>query len=89
VAFFFYALIAFAAGFSERFAHVIFGAADLTVAKGLTAETAEPENASGRARATAAPATSAQDGAVPPRPAAASEVPPAQSATSTRAPRRD
>jgi hypothetical protein len=32
VAFFFYALIAFAAGFSERFAHVIFGAADLTVA---------------------------------------------------------
>src|SRR6266516_6646675 len=41
--FFYYALIAFVAGFSERFAHVILGSADLTVAKALTrAEAAEP-----------------------------------------------
>jgi len=34
--FFYYALFAFVAGFSERFAHVIIGGADLTVAKALT-----------------------------------------------------
>jgi hypothetical protein len=39
-AFFYYALIAFVAGFSERFAHVILGSADLTVEKGFT--NAEP-----------------------------------------------
>jgi hypothetical protein len=38
--FFYYALIAFIAGFSERFAHVILGSADLTVEKGLTREEA-------------------------------------------------
>jgi hypothetical protein len=41
--FFYYAVFAFAAGFSERFAHVILGSADLTVAKALTGEeAAEP-----------------------------------------------
>jgi hypothetical protein len=33
IPFFYYALIAFLAGFSERFAHVILGKADLTVAR--------------------------------------------------------
>ena len=42
-AFFYYALFAFAAGFSERFAHVILGSADLTVSKGLTTTQTEPE----------------------------------------------
>jgi hypothetical protein len=62
-AFFFYALIAFAAGFSERFAHVILGNADLTVAKGLTgAATAEPEAPNGRASPTAVAATGPRNG---------------------------
>lgn len=37
IQFLYYALFAFAAGFSERFAHVILGSADLTVAKAATA----------------------------------------------------
>jgi hypothetical protein len=86
-AFFFYALIAFAAGFSERFAHVILGAADLTVAKGLSgAESGESEGANGRARGTAAPATGVRNGhaaAIDPRSTDAGAVPPARSATST------
>jgi hypothetical protein len=36
--FFYYALFAFAAGFSERFTHVILGGADLTMARAQTAE---------------------------------------------------
>lgn len=41
--FFYYAVLAFVAGFSERFAHVILGSAELTAAKGLSrAETPEP-----------------------------------------------
>ena len=53
--FFYYALIAFVAGFSERFAHVILGSADLTVAKALTgAETAEPSEQEQSAATTAA-----------------------------------
>jgi hypothetical protein len=53
--FFYYALIAFVAGFSERFAHVILGSADLTVAKALTgAETAEPAEPTQGAATTAA-----------------------------------
>jgi hypothetical protein len=35
-AFFYYPLLAFAAGFSERYAHVVMGDADLTVARALT-----------------------------------------------------
>ena len=35
-AFFYYPLFAFAAGFSERYAHVIMGDADLSVARALT-----------------------------------------------------
>jgi hypothetical protein len=47
--FFYYALFAFVAGFSERFAHVIIGSADLTVAKALTGpETPEQTSANGR-----------------------------------------
>jgi hypothetical protein len=47
--FFYYALFAFAAGFSERFAHVILGSADLTVAKTSTGtESREPVEPSGR-----------------------------------------
>jgi hypothetical protein len=43
--FYYYALFAFAAGFSERFAHVILGSADLTVSKGLTTtQTTEQED---------------------------------------------
>jgi hypothetical protein len=36
IQFFYYALFAFAAGFSERFAHVILGSADLAIAKGAS-----------------------------------------------------
>lgn len=66
-AFFYYALIAFVAGFSERFAHVILGSADLTVAKAMSrAEAAEPAGtptASATPPATAAP-KHAQQGTV-------------------------
>jgi hypothetical protein len=44
IQFFYYALFAFAAGFSERFAHVILGSADLTVAK-ATRSAEQPEQA--------------------------------------------
>jgi hypothetical protein len=46
--FFYYALFAFVAGFSERFAHVIIGSADLTVSKALTTPPAEQGSANGR-----------------------------------------
>jgi hypothetical protein len=53
--FFYYALFAFAAGFSERFAHVILGSAELTAAKAISrAETAEAAPANGRVPPTAA-----------------------------------
>src|SRR5262249_38445592 len=89
-AFFFYAVIAFAAGFSERFAHVILGSADLTVAKGLTgAEAAQdPEGAGAPAPGTATPATSAPTAAIGSRPVEDGAVPSAPSPLSTRAPRR-
>jgi hypothetical protein len=91
-AFFFYAVFAFAAGFSERFAHVILGSADLTVAKGLTgAETPEAEGASAQAPGTAAPATGARNGhaaVIDQRPADAGAVSSARSASSARAPGR-
>jgi hypothetical protein len=64
--FFYYALFAFVAGFSERFAHVILGSADLTVAKALddrdTVEQAAAEHRS--------PPTPSANGAVTPSPAA-------------------
>jgi hypothetical protein len=64
--FFYYALFAFVAGFSERFAHVILGSADLTVAKALddrgTVEQAAAEHRS--------PPTPSANGAVAPSPAA-------------------
>jgi len=53
-AFFYYALIAFAAGFSERFAHVILGSADLTVAKALSGT--EAAEAGGTTTASPTPA---------------------------------
>ena len=57
-AFFYFALIAFVAGFSERFAHVILGSADLTVAKALTgAKAAEPGEPNQRAAAMAGTTT--------------------------------
>src|SRR6266536_1167027 len=91
-AFFFYTVFAFAAGFSERFAHVILGSADLTVAKGLTgAETPEPEDETAPARGTAGPATGAANGqaaAIDRRPADSGAVPSGRSAASTRAPGR-
>ena len=50
-AFFYYPLFAFAAGFSERYAHVIMGDADLSVARALTgAETSEQADSDGRPR---------------------------------------
>jgi hypothetical protein len=45
-AFFYYPLFAFAAGFSERYAHVIMGDADLSVARALTGAEASDEPAS-------------------------------------------
>lgn len=61
-AFFYYALIAFVAGFSERFAHVILGSADLTVTKALTGARAdEPAGPAQDADATAATTTSRRD----------------------------
>lgn len=51
--FFYYALFAFVAGFSERFAHVILGNADLTVSKALTAEDPVDPTAEERSRPTA------------------------------------
>ena len=52
-AFFYYPLFAFAAGFSERYAHVIMGDADLSVARALTgAETSEQADSDGRASRT-------------------------------------
>jgi hypothetical protein len=70
--YFYYALFAFAAGFSERFAHVILGSAELTVAKALSggepSEPAEPTEAP----TTAAPSDSRRDRrdgvGAPPRP---------------------
>jgi len=51
--FFYYPLFAFVAGFSERFAHVIFGNADLTVARALSgADTPEQMLSNGRPLAT-------------------------------------
>lgn len=48
-AFFYYPLFAFAAGFSERYAHVIMGDADLSVARALTgAETSDESVSDGR-----------------------------------------
>ncbi len=44
-AFFYYALFAFLAGFSERFAHVILGKADLAVSKSGSASEAPVETA--------------------------------------------
>jgi hypothetical protein len=90
-AFFFYAVFAFAAGFSERFAHVILGSADLTVAKGLAgAEIAEPEEASASAQGTPTPAPAAHNGhgAIDSGPAAVGTVPSGRAAASTRAPGR-
>lgn len=56
-AFFYYAVFAFAAGFSERFAHVILGRADLAVSKGLDgADTTEQEPVERGAPASAAKA---------------------------------
>ncbi len=63
--FFYYALFAFVAGFSERFAHVILGNADLTVTKGLAdgdtdeqaaAKEASRPTASARSAVTTSPA---------------------------------
>jgi hypothetical protein len=60
--FFYYALFAFVAGFSERFAHVILGSADLTVAKALTgAETPEPVQPNAGVPATGAVKTGRPD----------------------------
>jgi hypothetical protein len=53
-AFFYYPLFAFAAGFSERYAHVILGDADLSVARALTgADTPEQKVSESRAPGTA------------------------------------
>jgi len=53
--FFYYPLFAFAAGFSERWAHVVFGDADLSVARALTgADTPERTVSDGRPDRTAA-----------------------------------
>jgi hypothetical protein len=61
--FFYFALIAFVAGFSERFAHVILGSADLTVEKGPTrAETAAPAEPKQDAAAAVATTTDGRDG---------------------------
>jgi len=63
--FFYYAIFAFAAGFSERFAHVLFSDADLTMARALTGkETPEKIVSNGRA-----PATASSSGAVTAAPA--------------------
>jgi hypothetical protein len=59
---FYYAVFAFAAGFSERFAHVITGSADLAASKALTgADVAETTKTSGAADVPAA----TQDGSAP------------------------
>jgi hypothetical protein len=59
---FYYAVFAFAAGFSERFAHVITGSADLAASKALTgADTPEPTQPSMTADTPAA----AQNGQAP------------------------
>jgi hypothetical protein len=59
---FYYAVFAFAAGFSERFAHVITGSADLAASKALTgADVAEATKTSGAADVPAA----TQDGSAP------------------------
>jgi hypothetical protein len=69
--FFYYPLFAFVAGFSERFAHVILGHADLTVARALTgAETPEQANLDGH------PPVTAPDGA-PARVPTPEQTPPA------------
>jgi hypothetical protein len=60
-AFFYYALFAFLAGFSERFAHVILGKADLAVAKSGSAS-----EASTQAPATGAAAYHVSSPALPP-----------------------
>jgi hypothetical protein len=60
-AFFYYPLFAFAAGFSERYAHVILGDADLSVARSLAgADALEQKVSDGRA-----PATAPSSGTVP------------------------
>lgn len=64
--FFYYALFAFVAGFSERFAHVILGSADLTVAKAL----ADRETVEQTATEHGATRTPSANGAVTPGPAA-------------------
>ena len=64
--FFYYALFAFVAGFSERFAHVIIGSADLTVAKALTGPET-PEQASANGRSPSMDATGEQAAARPTR----------------------
>jgi hypothetical protein len=64
-AFFYYPLFAFAAGFSERYAHVIMGDADLSVARALTgAEAADESVSDGRTSRTGpADGTAAPSGA--------------------------
>ena len=67
--FFYYPLIAFFAGFSERFAHVVLGEADLTVARALSgADTASTEIASNRDSAAARSANGAVSAAPAPQP---------------------
>ena len=58
IQFFYYALFAFAAGFSERFAHVILGSADLTLAKAATS----PQTTEGAPQTHALPETAAATG---------------------------
>jgi hypothetical protein len=63
--FFYYPLFAFFAGFSERFAHVVFGDADLSVARALSGADTVPESA-----ATAPAAATPASGAPAPQPTA-------------------
>jgi hypothetical protein len=69
--FFYYSLFAFFAGFSERFAHVLIGDADLTVARALSgAETPSTETASDGSPGAATSANGAMRAAPAPQPTA-------------------
>lgn len=61
IGFFYFALFAFAAGFSERFAHVILGGADLTLAKAMTGGGTPAPAASTQAKAPNAVRTGSQN----------------------------
>jgi len=77
---FYYAVFAFAAGFSERFAHVITGTADLAVSKAITTpEASEPTRPAASVPRPATQTTGARNGQTATKPAA--ETPSTPTAT--------